>query len=161
MAFETLCAPALIYIFFSVTQIIIDTYNGLYNTAFLKAWVAIIFTILLNYLCKVGLGVVSWLIVFIPFILMTLIIAILLLAFGLDPSSGRTVTVSTPASHNNTQPPPPDYRAIAARHVSSSEKKTGSLQPSSMSSLEHSISSNDIPSTTDITNSLNNAMKQM
>ena len=32
-----LCAPALIYVAFSLTQIIIDTFKGLYNTAFFKA----------------------------------------------------------------------------------------------------------------------------
>jgi hypothetical protein len=38
----------------------------------------IIFTILLNILCEKGMTPISWLIVFIPFILMTLIITILL-----------------------------------------------------------------------------------
>jgi len=91
MAFEEICSPALIYIFFSLTQIVIDTANGLYNTAFLKLWVAILFTTLLNYLCQKGLGIISWFIVFIPFILMTVIIAILLVVFGLDPSSGKQI----------------------------------------------------------------------
>jgi predicted PurR-regulated permease PerM len=91
MVFQEICTPALIYIIFSLTQIVIDTFNGMYNTAFMKAWVAIIFTILLNYLCSIGLGVISWFIVFIPFILMSLIISILLLVFGLDPSTGKTM----------------------------------------------------------------------
>ena len=72
-----LCPPALIYLIFSTTQIVIDTIKGFYNTAFLKIWVTFAFTILLNFLCKKGLGIVSWIIVFIPFILMTLIISIL------------------------------------------------------------------------------------
>ena len=91
MAFKEICSPALIYIFFSLTQIVIDTSNGLYNTAFLKLWVAILFATLLNYLCDKGLGIISWFIVFIPFILMTVIISILLLVFGLDPSSGKQI----------------------------------------------------------------------
>ena len=37
-----LCAPALIYVAFSLTQIVIDTFKGLYNTAFLKIFVMII-----------------------------------------------------------------------------------------------------------------------
>jgi hypothetical protein len=61
----------------------------LYNTALIKIWVAFIFTILLNYLCQLGLGIISWFIVFIPFLLMTLVVAILLLMFGLDPSTGK------------------------------------------------------------------------
>jgi hypothetical protein len=49
----------------------------------------IVFTILLNILCEKGLGVVSWMIVFVPFIFMTLITSILLFTFGLTPSRGR------------------------------------------------------------------------
>ena len=89
MAFQNLCPPALIYLIFSVTQVVIDTVKGLYNTALIKVWVAFIFTILLNYLCSLGLGIISWFIVFIPFLLMTLIVAILLLMFGLDPATGK------------------------------------------------------------------------
>ena len=89
MAFQNLCPPALIYLIFSVTQVVIDTVKGLYNTALIKVWVAFIFTILLNYLCSLGLGIISWFIVFIPFLLMTLVVAILLLMFGLDPKTGK------------------------------------------------------------------------
>ena len=89
MVFSELCPPALIYLVFSITQVVIDTVRGMYNTALMKIWVAVVFTILLNYLCTLGLGIVSWLIVFVPFILMTVIVAILLLMFGLDPTSGK------------------------------------------------------------------------
>jgi hypothetical protein len=83
-----LCAPAIIYLIFSITQILIDTFKGLYNTAFMKVIVTIMVTILLNILCDRGLGVVSWIIVFIPFILMTVIVSMLLYVFGLDASTG-------------------------------------------------------------------------
>ena len=88
MIINNLCGPALIYLIFSLTQIIIDLFKKLYNTAFLKFIVMIIFTILLNILCDKGLGLISWLIVFIPFIFMTLITSILLFTFGLTPSKG-------------------------------------------------------------------------
>ena len=84
-----LCAPALIYVAFSLTQIIIDTFKGLYNTALFKAIVMIIITILLNALCESGMGIISWILVFIPFIFMSVIIAILLYVFGLDPATGK------------------------------------------------------------------------
>jgi hypothetical protein len=84
-----LCAPALIYLAFSLTQIIIDTFKGLYNTAFFKFIVMIIITILLNALCISGMGIISWIIVFIPFILMSVIVTILLYVFGLDPATGK------------------------------------------------------------------------
>jgi hypothetical protein len=84
-----LCAPALIYLAFSLTQIIIDTFKGLYNTAFFKFIVMIIITILLNALCISGMGIISWFIVFIPFIFMSVIVTILLYVFGLDPATGK------------------------------------------------------------------------
>ena len=85
----SLCAPALIYVAFSLTQIIIDTFKGLYNTAFFKVIVMVVITILLNALCQSGMGIVSWIIVFIPFIFMSIIVAILLYVFGLDPATGN------------------------------------------------------------------------
>ena len=85
----SLCAPALLYMAFSVTQIIIDTFRGLYNTAFLKVFVTFVFTVALNALCKRGLSVISWFIVFVPFIMMTIITSMLLFAFGLSPSAGN------------------------------------------------------------------------
>jgi hypothetical protein len=84
-----LCPPAIIYLIFSITQILIDTFKGLYNTAFVKAIVMIMVTLLLNILCNQGLGVVSWIIVFIPFILMTVIVSMILYVFGLDAASGK------------------------------------------------------------------------
>jgi hypothetical protein len=84
-----LCAPALIYVAFSLTQIIIDTFKGLYNTAFFKVIVMIIITILLNALCQAGMGIISWIIVFVPFIFMSVIVAILLYIFRLDPATGK------------------------------------------------------------------------
>ena len=83
-----LCAPAIIYLIFSITQIIIDTFKGLYNTAFMKSIVMIMVTLLLNILCERGLSVVSWIIVFIPFILMTVIVSMLLYIFGLNTTTG-------------------------------------------------------------------------
>lgn len=84
-----LCAPSIIYLIFSVTQILIDTFKGLYNTAFVKVIVTIMVTLLLNILCEQGLSVVSWIIVFIPFILMTVIVSMILYVFGLDAATGK------------------------------------------------------------------------
>jgi hypothetical protein len=80
------CAPAIVYIGFSLTHIIIDIFKQLYNSAFMKFLVMIVFTLVLNILCKRGLGVISWFIVFVPFIFMTIISSTLLFAFGLDPN---------------------------------------------------------------------------
>jgi hypothetical protein len=89
MVLEQLCPPALLYVGFSLTQIIIDIFKKMYNTAFLKLIVTFIFTMLLNILCKQGLGVVSWFIVFVPFIMMSIITTLLLFVFGLSPFTGK------------------------------------------------------------------------
>jgi hypothetical protein len=96
-----LCPPAIIYLIFSITQILIDTYKGLYNTAFMKVIVASMVTLLLNILCEKGLGVVSWIIVFIPFILMTVIVTFLLYFFGLNASTGTFSQTINPLEHRS------------------------------------------------------------
>ena len=85
----SLCPPAIIYVIFSITQILIDTFKGLYNTAFIKIIVMIMITFLLQILCQSGLNIVSWIIVFIPFILMTVIVSMLLYIFGLNATTGK------------------------------------------------------------------------
>ena len=55
-------------------------------------------TILLNALCQLGMSIISWIIVFIPFIFMSLIVAILLYIFELDPATGK-LNINT----NNSQ----------------------------------------------------------
>ena len=103
-----LCAPAIIYVIFSLTQIIIDTIHGMYNTALIKIIIMFIITILLQILCQSGLNVVSWIIVFIPFIFMTVITSIILYVFGLNAVTGTLdmsnnnvpSSVSTDASGN-------------------------------------------------------------
>jgi len=89
MVLQQICPPAFIYFMYMTAQIAIDVSRGYYNTALLKFWMAIIITILLNHLCASGLGIFSWFIVSIPIILMTLIIAALLMFFGLDPKTGK------------------------------------------------------------------------
>jgi len=94
-----ICAPALIYIVFSITQIIIDTFKGYYNTAFFKLLISIIITILLNALCQSGMDIISWIIVFIPFIFMTVIVSMLLYIFGLDMATG-TLNLNNKTNNN-------------------------------------------------------------
>jgi hypothetical protein len=98
-----LCGPAIIYLIFSLTQIIIDLFKGLYNTAIMKTIVMAMVTLLLNILCEKGLSVVSWIIVFIPFIMMTVIVSMLLYIFGLDASTGSlNYTCNNSNANTNT-----------------------------------------------------------
>ena len=82
-----ICAPALIYIGFSLIQIFIDIYNTNINEAFLKFIFMIVFTLIINILCVLGYVVIAWIIVFIPIIMMTIISTLLLHVFGLDPKN--------------------------------------------------------------------------
>ena len=84
---EDLCTPALMYLAFSMVQIIIDVFSGVYNIAFFKFITMIIFTALLQILCIRGLGVISWIIVFIPFVLMTFVSIMLMRAFGFSDNT--------------------------------------------------------------------------
>jgi hypothetical protein len=97
-----LCAPAIIYLIFSIAQILIDTFKGMYNTALMKIIVAILITFLLQILCERGLNIISWIIVFVPFILMSVIVTMLLYLFGLNPKTG-SINYNCPNNNNNIQ----------------------------------------------------------
>ena len=83
--------PALIYLIYGTTIIIIDMYKGLYNQAFVQVWVTMLFTIVLNILCQRDLTVISWIFISIPFLFMTVVAGIILFVFGLNPSTGKKV----------------------------------------------------------------------
>jgi tetrahydromethanopterin S-methyltransferase subunit E len=83
-----LCLPAKIYVIFSIIQIILDAFNGLYNIAIMKTIISIIMTIILNTFCSVGMSFVSWIIVFIPFLILTASALILVYVFGLKATTG-------------------------------------------------------------------------
>ncbi len=108
---DVLCPPALLYVVFYVTHNNIYIKKKLNKNAFLKFRVIFLFTLLLNLLCKQGLGIISWFIVFIPFIMMTIITSILLFIFKLSPSAGdMDYTVISPDQvdvESCTKPPGP------------------------------------------------------
>jgi hypothetical protein len=133
-----LCAPALIYLVFSITQIIIDTFKGFYNTALMKFVVMIMVTLLLNVLCDQGLNIVSWFIVFIPFIFMTFIVSLLLYIFGLDSATGK-LKIACNTTENN-------YEKQTGVSYLGQIDQTGNIifiNPSSSSSSSYSSSTTD------------------
>jgi len=93
MVVEGLCAPALLYLGFSLVQITIDLFRNDYITAFFKFCIMLIFVVILNMLCNRGLSIISWFIVFIPFILMTYVSTILVMMFGANPNA-KTIYIS-------------------------------------------------------------------
>jgi len=125
---DTLCPPALLYLGFSLTQIIIDIFKNMYNTAIMKFIVMVVFTIVLNVICASGLTVVAWMLVFIPFILMTIITSILLFVFGLSPSKGnfnysidypedkkKVIVINKNDTTNNNMNSTNDYDPVSSR----------------------------------------------
>ncbi len=81
---NNICAPAIIYLGFSLISTSIDLYHKQYENAFIHFMSTFIITFLLNLLCNRGLSIISWLIVFIPFILMSVIIATIIFIFGIN-----------------------------------------------------------------------------
>jgi ABC-type bacteriocin/lantibiotic exporter with double-glycine peptidase domain len=136
---DSICPPALIYLAFSLTQIVIDTFKGLYNTAFLKFIVMITITFLLNALCQGGMSIISWVLVFIPFIFMTVIVAILLYVFGLDAATG-TLNFKCDAPNSN-----PNSNLIYSSTTASSNTNTNTC--SNTSNSTNTTSSMNSPST--------------
>ena len=136
---DSICPPALIYLAFSLTQIVIDTFKGLYNTAFFKFIVMITITFLLNALCQGGMSIISWVLVFIPFIFMTVIVAILLYVFGLDAATG---TLNFKCDAPNTDP---NSNLIYSSTTASSNTNTNTC--SNTSNSTNTTSSMNSPST--------------
>lgn len=84
MTITSLCPQALIFVLFAMTHIVLDTMKGYYNEAFIKIWVSLIYTLILNILCTRGLGTIAWFLVLLPFIFMTAIVAMIIFSFGLS-----------------------------------------------------------------------------
>lgn len=78
MALKQLCTPALIFMIYAFTQVIMDTAHGLFQTALVKVCVSIVIATTLQYLCLNGMKGISWIFVFVPLFLMTTATSILL-----------------------------------------------------------------------------------
>ena len=106
MRSDELCSPALLYLVLSILGYLGLIYQNLTTKSYcvgdyecnsvdkplafiIKFVYIIVWTWILNILCNNGLGIISWTIVFLPFILTALLTTILLIEFGLDPSSGK------------------------------------------------------------------------
>ncbi|MDA9072387.1 hypothetical protein N9K75_00775 [bacterium] len=100
---KNICPPALIFIIFSFVQIVFDLLRGSFNAAFFKGVLLIMVGTLLQLLCQQGLSIISWVIIFVPFIFLSTIVAILLYTFGLNPSSGTLNTIYEPANNDKDQ----------------------------------------------------------
>ena len=75
---KQVCPPALIFVIYMAIQVVIDIFQGYFNTAIVKIIILFIFGAGLNMLCQEGFTVVAWILIFIPFVLMSLIVVIIL-----------------------------------------------------------------------------------
>ena len=125
---EKICMPALIYLVFSMTHVIIDTYKGLYNTAIIEFWISAVFTVLLSLLCTHDMSIIAWLIISIPFILMTIIATLLLFAFNLNPATGQSLKSGT--SQTSQTSPSSDQYPHPTNPVPTTASTTDSPAPS-------------------------------
>jgi len=85
---DALCPPALLYLLYIVVHIGLDLAFGLFATAAGKVVMGITGVIILDALCSVDLGVVSWVIVATPFIMVALATSISL-GLGIDREAGK------------------------------------------------------------------------
>jgi len=80
---ESLCPPALLYALYSSIHVGLDMSLGMYATAGIKAIMAVAGVVILDALCGVDLGIVSWAIVATPFVMVALASSISL-GLGID-----------------------------------------------------------------------------
>jgi hypothetical protein len=73
---EDLCPPALLYLIFLVVQLGLDASLGMWATLLVKSILGFATVIVLDVLCGIELGVVSWFLVATPFLVTALATAI-------------------------------------------------------------------------------------
>ena len=85
-----LCAPVIIYLLFCVIQILIDLLEGLYNSAFVKTLISVAVSAVLYFLCMKDYLLIAWIIVLIPFLIMSFTTTILLYKLNLNKDLGKS-----------------------------------------------------------------------
>ena len=98
---DVLCPPALLYLLYVAIQVGLDVSLGLWATAAMKLVGGLAGTVILDTLCGVELGVVSWAIVATPFI-MTAVATTISLGLGIDRLAAKYVKEAfTPLTADN------------------------------------------------------------
>lgn len=75
-----LSEPAIVCGLLSFARILVELYNGNASNALLQACITAVFMVLLELLCRWNHTVIAWFMVLIPFLFMTVIASILLMA---------------------------------------------------------------------------------
>ena len=66
-----LCTPAFIYLIFGIAHIIMSIFNSAYFMAMKQFLMTLLFATLLNMLCERNMTVISWILIIVPFVLMS------------------------------------------------------------------------------------------
>jgi hypothetical protein len=95
MLLNYLCPPALIYVVFFLIQIIIELGNNRFKQALVQTIICIIFTCILQIFCNANLSIVAWILVFIPIIMYTYMVLLILMVFRLNPDGAKQYLVKS------------------------------------------------------------------
>jgi len=95
MLLNYLCPPALIYVVFFLIQIIVELGNNNYKQALIQTIICIIFTCILQIFCNANLSIISWILVFIPIIMYTYMVLLILMVFRLNPDGAKQYLVKS------------------------------------------------------------------
>jgi hypothetical protein len=129
-----LCGPAIIYIGFSLIQIIIDIYKENYSAAFIKFIAMLVMSLIINILCDMGLTVLAWFFVFIPIIMMTIVSTLLLQTFGTSPDTNYMSSKVTDASGNISKDSSGNYyidsNILNTRRINATLQSSSTIQDS-------------------------------
>jgi hypothetical protein len=100
---DMLCPPALLYLLYIVVQVGLDLSLGLFLTGGVKIIMGLAGTVILDALCSVELGIVSWAIIATPFIMVALATSISL-GLGLDRMATEFIQEKfTPLTADNSK----------------------------------------------------------
>uniref|UniRef100_A0A6C0KCX6 Uncharacterized protein n=1 Tax=viral metagenome TaxID=1070528 RepID=A0A6C0KCX6_9ZZZZ len=122
---DSLCPPALLYLLYITIHVGMDLSLGLFVTAASKVIMGVAGVVILDALCSVDLGVVSWAIVAVPFIMVALASSIAL-GLGMDRVASKYLKEKfTPLTGDN----------LKNRDVIVSQLKYGTELPLSSNSM--------------------------
>ena len=82
---ENLCTPAILFIFLMMFHLIFELYDKEYSMALMFVVVAVLVVLCIQILCLSGLGLIAWILVFMPLIVYTYMGFLLFVIFGSDP----------------------------------------------------------------------------
>jgi hypothetical protein len=88
---NALCPPALLYLLYVTVHTGLDLSLGRFGTAAIKTVMGVAGVVILDSLCSVDLGIVSWVIVATPF-LMVAVASSISLGLGIDRAASRLLT---------------------------------------------------------------------